>query len=169
MRPRTPSIIWLPFVFSLGAISWALLIAGVGLLAAVILAPALHDAKAAEATRNEYQAALDQVDEKIALEKDFAGDATKDPVLMERLASRQLNVNRPDQDVLLTDPAQAPHDRSVQTLLAESLHPVTPETVKPINPLLDLALSKSLRPFLIIIACCAMALSFLMSVKYEKS
>jgi len=167
MRPRTPALLWLPFVFSIGAISWALLIVGTALLAAVILAPAVGEAKSAEAQRNEYQATLDLLDQQIALEKDFAKDATKDPVLMERLASRQLNVNRPDQEVLLSDPT-GPRDRSVQSLLAQSLHPVTPAAVKPMNPMLELATGKSLRPLLIIIACCALTLSFFLGVKYER-
>jgi len=37
MRPRTPSILWLPFVFSIGTLSWAMLLAGLLLLAGWLL------------------------------------------------------------------------------------------------------------------------------------
>jgi hypothetical protein len=35
MRPRTPTLLWIPFVFSVGTISWALLVGGVLVLAAI--------------------------------------------------------------------------------------------------------------------------------------
>src|SRR3954468_21730303 len=123
MRPRTPTFIWLPFVFSIGTISWALLFAGLAVLAAVVLAPAMREVNQAQATRNDYHATLELLDQQIALQKDFADAATKDPLLMERLASRQLNLNRKDQDVLILDPTLQYRDRSVKSLLAESLQP----------------------------------------------
>src|SRR4051794_22624105 len=101
MRPRTPSIIWLPFVFSVGTVSWAFLLSGLVLLAAVILTPAIREVKSAEATRNDYQATLDLLDQKIALQKQFIDAAQKDPVLLERLAGRQLNMHRPDEEMLV--------------------------------------------------------------------
>jgi hypothetical protein len=169
MRPRTPSIIWIPFVFSIGTIAWALLFVGIGLLAALILTPAIRDVKAAEGTRNDYQATLDLLDQQVALQKEFSEAATKDPVLMERLASRQLNLNRPDQELLVLDPAQQSRDRSVQALLAESLKPVKPKPVPAMNMFAAMALSSSLRPLLITFACGVIALSFFLSVRYERA
>jgi hypothetical protein len=169
MRPRTPTFIWIPFVFSVGTISWAFLLAGLVLLAAVVITPALQDVKAAEAVRNDYQATLDLLDQKIALQKDFVDAATKDPVLMERLASRQLNLNRKDQDLLILDPAVQYKDRSVDSLLAESLTPVTPKQVKPVPSLLALSANSAVRPLLIITACAAITLSFFLGVKYERA
>src|SRR5947208_3600267 len=110
MRARTPTFIWIPFVFSVGTISWALLLAGLVILAAVAVTPAMRDVNQAEATRNDYRATLELLDQQIALQKQFADAATKDPALMERLASRQLNLNRKDQDVLIFDPAMQTRD-----------------------------------------------------------
>jgi hypothetical protein len=167
MRART--LIWIPFLFSIGTISWGLLVAGLVLLSAVILTPAMRDVKAAEVTRNDYQATLDLLDQQIALQADFAQAATTDPVLMERLASRQLNLNRQDQDLLILDPTTQNRDRSVKSLLAESLHPVTPKAVTPLNPFMAMTMNTALRPMLITLACAAIALSFFLGVKYERA
>ncbi len=48
MRPRTPTFIWIPFVFSIGTISWAILLVGLVLLSAVILTPAWKELKEAQ-------------------------------------------------------------------------------------------------------------------------
>lgn len=168
MRLRTPSFIWIPFVFSVGTISWGLLAAGLMLFAAVILTPAIRDVKEAEKTRNDYQATLDLLEQKKSLQNVFTAAAGKDPVLMERLASRQLNLNRKDQDILILDPQGLNQDRSVRTLLAESLKPVPPVEPKPLNPLLAMTLNPGLRPMLIMLACAAIGLSFFLGVKYER-
>jgi hypothetical protein len=168
MRARTPTFIWIPFVFSVGTISWALLLAGMALMAAVVITPALRDAKQAEATRNDYQASLDLLNQQLSLQKEFAEEATKDPVLMERLASRQLNLNRPDREMLILDPADQNRDRSINSLLAESLQPVAPRPVAPMNALLEATMSPALRPLLIILSCTAITLSFFLGVKYER-
>ena len=165
---RTPIFIWLPLVLSVGTVSWACLVAGLMLLAAMILTPALVEAKAAEATRNDYQATLNLLDQQIALQKDFIEAARTDPLLMERLASRQLNLNRPDQEILILDPADASRDRSVRALLAESLQAVPPKPVKPVNPLLALTANSALRPMLTTLACGAIALSFILGIRYER-
>jgi len=168
MRPRTPTFIWIPFVFSLGTISWALLLVGLVLLSPVVIAPAMADVKEAEAMRNDYQATLDLLDQKIALQKAFLEAAPKDPMLMARLASRQLNRNRPDQEVLILEKETAPRDRSVESLLAESL---TLPKVKPVDPLptpLAATLVPGMRQLLVLIACVTMALSFFLGVKYER-
>ncbi|HVT81771.1 MAG TPA: DUF2934 domain-containing protein [Phycisphaerae bacterium] len=90
-------------MFSVGTISWAILLAGIALMAAIILTPAIRDVNQAERTRNDYQATLKLLDQKIQLQKDFTDAAAKDPVLMERLASRGLNLNRKDQDILILE------------------------------------------------------------------
>jgi len=166
---RARSLIWIPFVLSVGTISWGLLLAGLVLMAAVVLAPALREVKAAEETRNDYQATLQLLDEQIALQKDFAAAATKDQVLRERLASRQLNLNRKDQDVLILDPTMPNQDRSVKSLLAESLKPVAPKPVAPLNPLLAMTMNMALRPLLIMLACTAICLSFFLGVKLQRA
>ena len=172
---RTPSFIWIPFVFSVGTISWAILIAGIALLAAIVLTPAIRDVKAAEKTRNDYAATLKLLDQKIELQKEFTAAAAKDPVLMERLASRQLNLNRKDQDILILDPAVLYKDRSVDSLLAESLTPVTPKPASApiaplaIKPIADIVGNAALRPILIVMSLAAIALSFFLGVKYERT
>ncbi|MGN6368817.1 MAG: hypothetical protein ACTHN5_11195 [Phycisphaerae bacterium] len=169
MRPRTPTFIWIPFVFSVGTISWALLISGLLILSAVVLTPAIKDMKVAEADRNNYQATLDLLDQKIAMQKEFMDAATKDPVLMERLASRQLNLNRPDQQTLVLDPAAPYKDRSVETLLAESLTPTTPAPVNPLPLPLQWTTNSGVRSTLILAACAALFLSFFLGIKYERN
>jgi hypothetical protein len=169
MRPRTPTFIWIPFVFSIGTISWALLIAGLVLLSAVVIAPAIADVKEAEGMRNDYQASLELLDQKIALQRDFLEAAPKDPMLMDRLASRQLNRNRPDQEVLVLDRTAAMKDRSVETLLAESLKAPTVKKVEPMPAPLEATMHPGMRQVLILIACAAMGLSFFLGVKYERA
>ena len=53
MRPRTPTLLWIPFVFSIGTISWGLLLAGLVLLSAVIITPAIKDVRDAKVTLND--------------------------------------------------------------------------------------------------------------------
>jgi len=168
MRPRTPTFIWIPFVFSVGTISWALLAARLLHLAADILTPAVQDLQQAQADRNNYQATLDLLDQKIAMQNEFMAAATKDPILMERLASRQLNLNRPDQQTLILDPAAPYKDRSVETLLAESLTPTTPAPVATLPAPLQATLKPPIRKTMILAACAALALSFFLGVKYER-
>jgi hypothetical protein len=168
MRPRTPTFFWIPFVFSIGTISWALLIVGLILLSIVTVAPSVRDVKQAEAQRNDYQATLDLLDQKIALQKEFLAAAKKDPVLMERLASRQLNLSNPNEESLHLDPEAPYRDHSVESLLAESLTPTTPAIVKPAPTVLTMALNGAVRQIAIILGCVAMALSFFLGVRYER-
>ncbi len=169
MRPRTPTFIWIPFIFSVGTISWALLIGALAILAAVVITPAVQDVKDAQTVRNDYQATLELFDQKIALQKDFIQAATTEPVLMERLASRQLHLQRTDQEVVVLDPAAAYKDRSVETLLAESLTPTHPEPVEPVPALLQQTLLPKVRGVLVIAACLALVLSFLLGVRYDRA
>jgi hypothetical protein len=168
MRPRTPTFLWIPFVFSVGTISWVLLLVGLVLFSGVILTPAWRDLKVAETDRNNYQATLDLLDQKIAMQTEFMAAATKDPVLMERLAARQLNLNRPDQEVLVLDPAEPYRDHSVETLLAESLTKVTPAPVAGLPKGLEMTLQPGVRSGLVLVACVALALSFFLGVRYER-
>ncbi len=94
MRPRTPTFIWIPFLFSIGGISWAFLLAALAILSALILAPAIRDTRAAEIQRNNLLASLQQDDQKIALQKEFLA-AASDPLVLQRLAARSLNIQRP--------------------------------------------------------------------------
>lgn len=167
MRART--FIWIPFLLSIGTISWGLLLAGLVLLAAVILTPAMSDVKDAERNRNDTQATLELLDQQIQLQKDFAKAAATDPVLMQRLASRQLNLNNKNEEILILDPAVQNQDRSVQSLLAESLKPVKAKEPAPLNPMLAMTLNAALRPLLIMLACTAICLSFFLGVKYERA
>ena len=166
MRART--VFWIPLLLSVGTISWALLLAGMVLLAAVIITPAIADAKAAEATRNDYQATIELLDQQIALQKDFTKAASSDRLLMDRLGSRQLGLSRPGQEMLVMDPDVLNRDRSVKSLLAESLKPVEPKKVAPLNPLLAMTCNAALRPMLIILGCAASGLSFMLGVKYRR-
>ncbi len=166
---RLRSLLRIPLLLSVGTISWALLIAGLILLSAVVIAPAVHDVKDAERTRNDYHATLQLLDQQIALEKDFNQAATTDPILQARLAGRQLNLTPKDQVMLVLDPNARHADRSVKSLLAESLTPVQPKQPTPINPLLAMAGYAPLRPMLIILACAAISLSVLLGVKYPRN
>ncbi|HVX84837.1 MAG TPA: hypothetical protein VH253_08485 [Phycisphaerae bacterium] len=169
MKPRTPTFLWIPFVFSVGTISWALLVAGLVVLGAVVLAPAIQDVKNAEATRNDYQATLDLLDQKIAMQKDFVAAAATEPTLMERLASRQLHLEKPGERTLILDPSAAYQDRSVESLLAESLTPTKAEKVEPLPAVLAMTLKRDVRSVLVIVACGALVLSFLLGVRYERA
>jgi hypothetical protein len=166
---RTRTLFWVPFLLSVGTISWGLLLSGLVLLAAVIVTPAMRDVKAAEATRNEYQATLKLLEQQIALQKEFSQAASTDPVLMERLAARELNLNRRDQETLILDPNMLNQDRSIKALLSESLKPVAAVKPAPLNYLLAMTMNPALRPLLIMLACTGIFLSFFLGVKYERS
>ncbi|HVS70771.1 MAG TPA: hypothetical protein VHQ47_05920 [Phycisphaerae bacterium] len=169
MKPRTPTFLWIPFVFSVGTISWALLVAGLAVLAAVVLTPAIQDVKDAQTTRNDYQATLDLLDQKIAMQKDFVAAAATEPMLMERLASRQLHLEKPGEQTLILDPAAPYQDRSVESLLAESLTPTTPRKVEPLPAVLAMTQKRDVRSVLVILACGALVLSFLLGVRYDRA
>ena len=57
-RPRTPSLIYLPFVFSVGTASWSLLVGSLLVLAAVVLAPVFQSVRTAQAERNDVAATV---------------------------------------------------------------------------------------------------------------
>lgn len=156
-------------MFSVGTISWALLLAGLTLLCATALAPAMQDRRAAEVQRNNLQATLDLLDQKIALQQEFMKAATKDPLLMERLAARQLNLNRPGEEVIVLDREARFRDHSISTLLAESLTPVTPQPVAALPWYFAALLQPGIRPLVVLGGCAALVLSFFLGVRYERS
>ena len=168
MRPRTPSILWLPFVFSIGTLSWVLLVGSLLILAAVVIVPAYQQVCEAKNTRYDIQATLDLLDQKIAIQKEFIEAANKEPVLMKRLASRQLNQYDKNQEFLDLGPKASIKDGSVDTLLAESLTPVTPEKAEKVPYPLEMLGNPTMRTSLVLIACVAMAVSFFLGVKYER-
>lgn len=166
MRPRTPSFIWIPFVLSVGGMGWILLVASTALLAVTILAPELQKARLAEMQRNDLQATLELLDKKVAMQKEFVAAATTDPLLMQRLASRQLHLDRKDQEVLTLDPMAPYRDRSITSLIAESLVPVAPKPVPPLPWFLQPTLHPTFRPLLLILACGGLLLSFVLGIRF---
>jgi hypothetical protein len=173
MRPRTPKLLWIPFVFSVAGMSWMLLLASLAVLAAVIFVPALQDTRAAEADRNNVQATLELLDQKLALQDQFIKVALKDPLVMERLAGRQLRLVRADQQVLILDPAELHQDHSITSLLSESLQPVTPKPIAtlpaPIEKCLQPLTNPNVRRFATLLACAGLLLAFLLGVRFEKA
>ena len=168
MRPRTPTIIWIPFLFSVTTVSWVLLIAGLAVLALVVLARPLEQTRQALILRNDLQATVKLLDQQVAQNKEFVAAAQNDVLVQERLAARQLNYQRPGQQVLpLVTVSGA--DRSVAGLLRESLLPVTPEAVAPLPWYFKPALDPALRPLLLVGALIALFLAFLLGVRYDRS
>jgi len=163
-----PSILWLPFVFSVATISWAMLLTGLALLAGVVITPAYKEVCDAKNIRNDIQATVDLLDQKIAMQKEFIAAAATDPLLMERLAARQLNVYPQDQEFLILDPAAASKDKSVDSLLAESLTPPPPQPPESIPHLLKPMVAPAARAIAAILACSLMTVSFFLGVKYER-
>lgn len=167
MRRHTPNFIYIPFVFSIAGFSWALLIGSLLLFAAIILAPSVKTVRDAEMQRNDLQATVDLLDQKIKMQKEFVETATNDPLVMERLATLQLRMQRKDQEILQLDPG-AMQDPSITNLLAASLKPVEAQRVAPIPWYLDAPLNPRLRPFLMVLACLGLVASFVIGVRYER-
>ncbi|MEI8194656.1 MAG: hypothetical protein WCI73_01975 [Phycisphaerae bacterium] len=175
MRPRMPNFLWIPFVFSIEGLSWTLLGAALALLAAVIITPAIQDLREAQADRNNVQATVDLLDQKLALQKDFIKVASTDPLLMERLAGRQLRLVRADQEMLVLDPASLHKDMSTTGLLAESLQPVQPRSLEELPWYLQIP--KFMQPFLnqqfrrlaLLAACVGLLLAFVLGIRFDKS
>jgi hypothetical protein len=168
MRPRTPTFIWIPFLFSVEAISWTLLAASLVVIAAVVVTPGLEEVRTAEVQRNDLQATSDLLDQQINLQDKFVATASTDILLMQRLATRQLNLQRKDQMILPLDTDISHRDRSVAGLLAESLTPVTPKPVPPVPWFLSITTAPGLKPLLLMLSLGGLGLSFLMGVRYEK-
>ncbi len=157
------TFVWVPFVFSVGVVSWAILVASMAVLATVILAPAVRQVKTAERQRNNMQATVALLDEKIAIQKRFVHAAVTSPLLMERLASRQLNIENADQEVLPL--GAAPRDRTVQGLIAQALKPVRPVAVAPMPWWMAAAASRHTRALLLMLGCAGLLLSYVLGVR----
>ena len=108
------------------------------------------------------------------MQKEFMAAATKDPVLdgaLPRPPRQPPTSTRPDQQTLVLDPAAPYKDRSVETLLAESLTPTTPAPVTtipspaPTHPETPASAPPSSSPP----APAALFLSFFLGVKYERN
>ncbi len=157
-----PKFIVLPLVFSVGVVSWAMLLASLLIIAVVVLGPACNAMQYARRQRNDLQATLGLVNEKIALQRRFLKAATTDPRLMRRLADRQLDIINPNEQVL---PLGAPaRPRSVQSLIDDALVPVNPRPVVPPPWWMRMALAPMIRIPLIVIALVSMAASFLLEI-----
>jgi hypothetical protein len=117
--------------------------------------------------RNDLQATVDLLDEKIKMQKEFVDTATTDPLVMERLANLQLRMQRKDQEVLPLDSGGIT-DRSITNLLATSLKPVDAQGARPLPWYLEAPLNPRLRPFLMVLACLGLVASFVIGVRYEK-
>ena len=108
------------------------------------------------------------LDQQIALQKQFLTDV-KQPMVLVRLAERQFNVTPPGQRILPVDPDAAHRDRSVDSMLHESLTPVEPEAVTPMPGLLAATMDKPVRLMLVWVALVGLACSFLLGVKFERA
>jgi hypothetical protein len=157
-----PKFIVLPLLLSVGVVSWAMLLASLLIVAMVVLGPAYNAMQTARRQRNDLQATLGLVNEKIALQRRFLKKATTDPRLMRRLADRQLDIINPNEQVL---PLGAPaRPRSVQSLIDDALVPVNPKPVVPPPWWMRMVLVPAIRIPLIVIALVSMAASFLLEI-----
>jgi hypothetical protein len=168
MRPRTPSFIWLPFVFSIGTLSWALLLGALAVLSVIVLAPAVADVRAAETRRNNVQATLELQDKYLTLRDDFIKKAASDAELMQRLAALRPGMEKKGQETLILHPQNAPRDTSVRALLAQSLPEVTPAEVPPLPWYLAPATNRATRTMLLMFACGGLVLAFVLGVRFDR-
>lgn len=138
---RPPTTVWGVFMQSLrglgAVIATLIVVAGLLILAAAILAPAEARNRALEQERVRLQAEIDHVEEQIEINRDFLSRLPTDPQLLERLRLRQGNPARPGTGELELDPKT---DRTIQSPLAITrLAPPDPDSlpqVEPLHPLL---------------------------------
>jgi hypothetical protein len=168
MRPRTPSFIWLPFVFSIGTLSWALLLGALAVLSVIVLAPVVADVRTAEARRNNVQATLQLQEKYLALRKDFIDKAGTDAELMQRLAALRPGIEKKGQETLILHPNSPARDTSVQGLLAQSLPEVKPAEVPPLPWYLAPATNRATRTMLLMFACGGLVLSYVLGVRFDR-
>lgn len=166
----TKYLLWFSFVFTIGTISWALLLGSLLALSAVIVTPVLAEVRDAEVDRNNVQASVTLLDNKLALQQHFIDVDIKDPLVMERQAGRQLHLIRADHELLILDPASLHKDRSITSLMSESLNPVIPQPPSlEIPSLLKPLLNDQFRKMVLILACLGLLLSFVLSVRHDKA
>ncbi len=160
---NTNTFLLIPLIVSVGVVSWAILSGALLVLALLILSPALHDLHQAEIMRNNLQATLTLINEKIALQNHFLELADSDPRLMQRLADRQLSVVNPNEEVLPLANDNRPRD--VQSLIDEALKPVEPHPVPPLPWLVNITRFNVIRGPLIILVLCGLVVAFLLDIR----
>ncbi|NNM84623.1 MAG: hypothetical protein HKL96_02535 [Phycisphaerales bacterium] len=163
-RPQfLPRFIALPLIFSAGFASWCILLASVGAIGIVVLAPQMQRVYEARKQRDSLAASLALLNEKIALQDKFISMAKTNPRLQQRLADRQMNVISPTEKVLPLPGLPAPTD--VQSLIDEHLKPIHPVATTPPPWFMQLAMEPAVRGVLILGALVGMALSFLVQIR----
>ncbi len=160
---HTPSFLTLPFVFGIGALSWAAIVAALAIIAAIILAPALANLRQSQAQRNDLQASLRVLNEKISQDRLLLHLVATNPVILQRLADRQLDVVNPGEQVLPLGRVARPRD--VQSLIDETLKPIEPKPVQPIPWYMAMALNPVTRTPLILAAIAGLVFAFLLDVR----
>ena len=160
---QTNRFLILPLIFSVGVVSWAVLLASLLAVALIILSPAIHDMHQAEVTRNNLRATLALINEKIALQNRFIKLADTDQRLMQRLADRQLNIVNPSEQVLPL--ANDTRPRDVQSLIDEALEPIDPKPVPPVPWIIHIARFNVIRAPLMILALFGFVVAFLLDIR----
>jgi hypothetical protein len=162
VKPANTFLI-LPLILSVSVVSWAVLSGALLALALIVLAPAVHDMHQAEVTRNNLQATLALINEKIALQNRFIKMADTDPRLMQRLADRQLNIVNPNEQVLPLTNDTRPRD--VQSLIDEALKPINPQAVPPVPWIIGIARFDVVRAPLILLTLFGFVVAFLLDIR----
>jgi hypothetical protein len=138
---RPPTTLRGAFIQSLrglgAVIATLIVVAGLLILAAAILAPAEARNRALEQEHTRLQAEIDHVEEQIEINRDFLTRLPTDPQLLERLRLRQGHPAPPGTSELELDPKT---DHAIQSPLAITrLAPPDPDAlpqVRPLHPLL---------------------------------
>ena len=159
------SFLLLPLILSVGVVSWAVLVGSLLALALIVLSPALHDMRRAEVTRNNLQATLALINEKISLQRHFIKLADTDERLMQRLSDRQLNIVNPNEEVLPLANDRRPRD--VQSLIDEALTPIEPRPVPPVPWIVSIVRFNAVRGPLMILALFGFVVAFLLDVRRQ--
>ncbi len=163
---HTPAFLTLPFVFGVGVLTWLAMLASLAIIACIILAPAAASLHEARVQRNGLRASLAMLNEKISQDRLLLHLVATNPVILQRLADRQLDVVNPDEQVLPLGRIAQPRD--VQSLIDETLKPVQPAPVRPIPWYLVPAINPVTRTPLILVAICGLVFAFLLDVRQVK-
>ncbi len=157
------SFLFVSLILSVGVVSWAVLFGALLTMALIVLAPAVHDMRQAEVTRNNLRATLALINEKIALQNRFIKLADTDPRLMQRLADRQLNIVNPNEEVLPLTNDNRPRD--VQSLIDEALKPIDPQPIPPVPWIISIVRFNVVRAPLILLALFGFVVAFLLDIR----
>jgi hypothetical protein len=155
-----------PLLVGVGVLYWLILLASLAMVALIIIAPAWNARQHAHRQANNLQATLRLANEKIALERRFLAMADTNPLLMQRLADRQLDLINPRQQVLPLN--GRPRPRDVQSLVDEALVPVTPKPVASVPWWAAVTLAPFIRVPLMGLAMVGFALVFLLEIRRVK-